>query len=31
MNLVEEYTSINSDADVEYRYAYRLIKKDYKG
>ncbi|MFL0164027.1 DUF6514 family protein [Candidatus Clostridium helianthi] len=31
MNLVEEYTSINSDADVEYRYAYRLIKKNYKG
>lgn len=32
MNLVEEYTSINGDDDdVEFRYAYRLIKKDYKG
>lgn len=31
MNLVEEYTSINCDAGVEYRYVYRLIKKDYKG
>lgn len=31
MNLVEEYTAINSDSDVEFRYAYRLIKKDYKG
>jgi len=31
MNLVEEYTSINRDDDVEFRYAYRLIKKDYKG
>ena len=31
MNLVEEYTSINRDNDVEFRYAYRLIKKDYKG
>lgn len=30
MNLVEEYTSINRDNDVEFRYAYRLIKKDYK-
>ena len=31
MNLVEEYTSINRDDDVEFRYAYRLIKKEYKG
>lgn len=31
MNLVEEYTSINRENDVEFRYAYRLIKKDYKG
>jgi len=31
MNLVEEYTSINRDDDVEFRYVYRLIKKDYKG
>jgi hypothetical protein len=31
MNLVEEYTSINRDDDVEFRYAYRLIKKDYMG
>lgn len=31
MNLVEEYTSINNDTDVEFRYTYRLIKKDYKG
>lgn len=31
MNLVEEYTSINCDAGIEFRYAYRLIQKDYKG
>ena len=31
MNLVEEYTSINRDDNVEFRYAYRLIKKEYKG
>ena len=31
MNLVEEYTSINRDNDVEFRYGYRLIEKDYKG
>lgn len=31
MNLVEEYTSINRDNDVEFRYAYRLIKREYKG
>lgn len=31
MNLVEEYSSINCNGDVEFRYAYRLIKKDYKG
>jgi len=31
MNLVEEYTSINSETDVEFRYAYRLIKKEFKG
>lgn len=31
MNLVEEYTTVNSDSDIEFRYAYRLIKKEYKG
>ena len=32
MNLVEEYTSINrDDDDVEFRYVYRLTKKEYKG
>ncbi len=31
MNLVEEYSSINCDGSVEFRYVYRLIKKDYKG
>lgn len=31
MNLVEEYTSINNDIDVEFRYSYRLIKKEFKG
>lgn len=31
MNLVEEYTSINRDNDVEFRYTYRLIKRGYKG
>lgn len=31
MNLVEEYTSINNDTGVEFRYTYRLTKKDYKG
>lgn len=31
MNLVEEYTSINNDTDMEFRYAYRLIKKEFKG
>ena len=31
MNLVEEYTSINRDDDVEFRYVYRLIKKEYRG
>jgi hypothetical protein len=31
MNLVEEYTSVNNDSDVEFRYSYRLIKKEYKG
>ena len=31
MNLVEEYTAINKADDVEFRYAYRLIKKDYMG
>ena len=27
MNLVEEYTSINRDDDVEFRYAYQTYKK----
>lgn len=31
MNLVEEYTTVNSDSDIEFRYAYRLIKKEYNG
>ncbi|MFW2489354.1 hypothetical protein D2A34_05045 [Clostridium chromiireducens] len=31
MNLVEEYTSINSDSDVEFRYAYRLTKREFRG
>ncbi len=31
MNLVEEYTCVNNDSDIEFRYAYRLIKKDFKG
>jgi hypothetical protein len=31
MNLVEEYTAINSDSGVEFRYAYRLTEKEYKG
>lgn len=31
MNLVEEYTCINKETDVEFRYSYRLIKKDYNG
>ena len=31
MNLVEEYTAIDTASEVEFRYSYRLIKKDYKG
>jgi len=31
MNLVEEYTAIQEVGKMEFRYAYRLIKKDYKG
>ena len=31
MNLVEEYTAIDEAGEVEFRYAYRLIKKNYKG
>lgn len=31
MNLVEEYTCINKETDVEFRYSYRLIKRDYNG
>jgi hypothetical protein len=31
MNLVDEYTAIYKGEDVEYRYIYRLIKKDFKG
>lgn len=31
MNLVDEYTSIYKGEDVEYRYIYRLIKKDFRG
>lgn len=31
MNLVEEYTCANKDTEVEFKYAYRLIKKAFKG
>ncbi|MFT8351981.1 DUF6514 family protein [Clostridium saccharoperbutylacetonicum] len=31
MNLVEEYASVNSEADFEFRYAYRLIKSNFRG
>lgn len=31
MNLVDEYLSIHKGEDVEYRYVYRLIKKDFNG
>ena len=31
MNLVEEYTAIYKATEVEFRYSYRLIKKEYKG
>jgi len=31
MNLVDEYLSIYKGEDVEYRYVYRLIKKDFNG
>lgn len=31
MNLVDEYISIHKGEDVEYRYVYRLIKKDFNG
>lgn len=31
MNLVEEYSCINNDTEIEYRYTYRLIKKDFNG
>ena len=31
MNLVDEYTSIYKGEDVEYRYIYRLTKKDFRG
>lgn len=31
MNLVEEYTAVNNDGDIEFRYVYRLIKKDFNG
>lgn len=31
MNLVDEYTTIYKGEDIEYRYIYRLIKKDFKG
>lgn len=31
MNIVEEYTSVNNETDVEYRYLYRLIKKSFNG
>jgi hypothetical protein len=31
MNLVDEYISIHKGEDVEYRYIYRLTKKDFRG
>lgn len=31
MNVVDEYTCINNDTNIEYRYAYRLIKREYNG
>lgn len=31
MNVVEEYTCINNDTNIEYRYAYRLIRREYGG
>lgn len=31
MNVVDEYTCINNDTNIEYRYAYRLIKRQYNG
>lgn len=31
MNLVEEYTTINKATEVEFRYSYRLIEKEFKG
>lgn len=29
MNILEEYTSINKQRDVEFRYSYRLIDKTF--
>ena len=31
MNVVEEYICINNDTNIEYRYAYRLIIREYNG
>lgn len=31
MNLVDEYTSVHKSEEVEYRYIYRLIKKNFRG
>lgn len=31
MDFIEEYTSINNENDVEFRYYYRLIEVNYKG
>lgn len=31
MNLVEEYSCINNQTDVEFRYTYRLTKTGYNG
>ncbi len=31
MNVVEEYTCVNKDSEIEFRYEYRLISNNYKG
>lgn len=31
MNVAEEYICISNDTNIEYRYAYRLITREYSG
>lgn len=31
MKIVEEYTSVNKQNDVEFRYSYRLTNKEFHG